>query len=305
MHNLLRLLEAVQLAPWAIDPIRGQAIYDVLCRRGAGEILSDADIAALTTEAQETSVQPTRQDRVVILPIKGLISHRAESVQRVSGPGGTSTELLGQRFDAAMADESVGTIILDVNSPGGTTHGLYELAAKFRSGRESKRLVSIANAQAGSAAFWLASQATEFYATDSADVGSIGVYTMHQNMASKAEAEGVVNTLVSAGKYKTELNPFEPLSEEARAYLQARVDEAYDRFVSDVALGRGVSADEVKSKYGQGRTLSASKALEAGMIDGVKSLEQLVAEEVQALQQKDREGVQRRQRARRRRMAVL
>jgi hypothetical protein len=72
-------------------------------------------------------------------------------------------------------------------------------------------------------------------ASPSAELGSIGVYAAHQDRSAMQEKLGVKTTLISAGKYKVEGNPFEPLSEEARQALQAEVDGFYEMFVADVA----------------------------------------------------------------------
>ena len=84
-------------------------------------------------------------------------------------------------------------------------------------------------------------------------------------------------TLVSAGKFKVEGNPFEPLADEARGELQARVERVYADFVSAVARGRGVSAEAVRSGYGQGRVAGAKQAVALGLADRVDTLEGTIA----------------------------
>ena len=86
------------------------------------------------------------------------------------------------------------------------------------------------------------------------------------------------HTVIRAGRFKAEAMPFEPLSETAREQMQGRVDEAYDQFTSAVAAGRGVSVASVKADYGEGRVLSAQKALAAGMVDRVATLDEVVGE---------------------------
>ena len=88
---------------------------------------------------------------------------------------------------------------------------------------------------------------------------------------------GVSTTLVHAGKYKVKGNPFEPLSDEARAALQADVDDVYALFVADVAAGRGASDADVRSGYGEGRVLSAARAVDAGLVDRVATFEDVVS----------------------------
>jgi ClpP class serine protease len=58
------------------------------------------------------------------------------------------------------------------------------------------------------------------------------------------------------GKFKTEMSPFQPLSEDAKAEIQARVDKFYGMFVQDVARGRGTTVDQVREGFGQGRMVT-------------------------------------------------
>ena len=79
--------------------------------------------------------------------------------------------------------------------------------------------------------------------------------------------------MVAAGKYKSEGHPFEPLSEEARAFLQSEVDRYYEMFTTDVARGRGRRQETVRSGFGQGRMVGADAAVAEGMADRVATWE--------------------------------
>ena len=107
----------------------------------------------------------------------------------------------------------------------------------------------------------------------SGQVGSIGVYGVHEDLSKAAERLGVKTTLISAGKYKTEGNPWEPLSDLARSEMQSKVDAHYRQFTDDVAFGRGVSPGAVVKGYGEGRMLLARPALAAGMVDEIGTLD--------------------------------
>jgi ClpP class serine protease len=126
------------------------------------------------------------------------------------------------------------------------------------------------------AAYWIGSSAEKLYVTPSGDVGSVGVYVIHWDETGFLEQVGEKPTIIRAGKYKIEANPFEPLSDEAKEYIQADVNETYAKFVKALARNRGTNAADVKANYGQGRVLSAKNALAAGMVDGVLTLEQLL-----------------------------
>ena len=132
---------------------------------------------------------------------------------------------------------------MNVDSPGGLIDLVPETAALIRTVRETKPVIAVANTYAASAAYWLASQASDLVVTPSGEVGSIGVYMPHLDVSGWEEQQGVKTTLISAGKYKTERSPFEPLSDEAAAAMQDTVDKYYGMFTYGVAVGRGTSAE--------------------------------------------------------------
>jgi signal peptide peptidase SppA len=191
--------------------------------------------------------------------------------------GGTSTEKLTSSFRSALNDPNVKAIVFDVDSPGGYTDGIPELADEIYSARGQKKTVAVANSMAASAAYWLACACDEFVLTPSSVVGSIGVFAEHEDVSQANEKEGVKVTLISAGKYKTELNSSNPLSDEARNAMQALVDSFYGMFVKDVARGRGASQEAVMQGFGQGRLVAATLAVKQGMADSVATLDQTLA----------------------------
>lgn len=215
---------------------------------------------------------------VAVLPLYGIIEQR----QSMMGWwfGGTSTEAFKEMFNVALADEMVQAIVLDIDSPGGTSSGVDELAAHIFRSRGPKKILAVSNSDACSAAYWIGSAADNLYSTPGGRVGSIGVYIEHWDESKYLEELGLTHTFVQRGDRKTDGNPYEPLSETAREELQASVDDCYKRFVGSVARHRGITAKKVETGYGQGRTFAASEGLEAGLIDGIMTLEQVVAKAI-------------------------
>ena len=266
------VLRAVSETPWAIRlPMLG-IIVDLLAYRAAGGTLTHEEIEARIGAARRQST--ASPSGVAVLPLHGVIMPKASMMSEMSG--GTSIESFRSQFRQAVAASDVSGIVIDVDSPGGMVDGVPEMASEIRAARGSKPIVAVANTEAASAAYWLASQADQLFVTKSGRVGSIGVYTSHEDESARADQEGVKTTLISAGKYKTEGNPFEPLSEEAKANLQSMVDDYYGMFLADVARGRRVPLADIKSGYGEGRVVQASAALKGGMVDGIATLEDVV-----------------------------
>jgi ClpP class serine protease len=107
-------------------------------------------------------------------------------------------------------------------------------------------------------------------------VGSIGVFAVHRDISVGLEKEGIKVSIIKEGRFKMEGNPYEPLTEEARAAIQESVSEAYDMFVKAVARNRGVKAAAVRNGFGEGRMVSAQKAVDLGMADRVSTLNETV-----------------------------
>jgi ClpP class serine protease len=127
-----------------------------------------------------------------------------------------------------------------------------------------------------SVGYWLMSQCSQAYVTPGGEVGSVGVWMAHEDWSKAMAESGVVTTMIYAGKFKVEGNPYEPLGEDARAFMQSRVDDYYGAFVRAVARGRGVGVQQVRDGMGQGRVLGAEEALAQGMVDGVATLAEVV-----------------------------
>lgn len=274
---------------WAVAPGYLEAMLEVLELRATGVKLSDDEIRLRILAADHGALhlnEPTRTQKgpgmVAVLPLYGLIAQKASMVNQASGPRGTSTEAFGQALDAAMVDPTVTAVVIDVNSPGGTIGGVPELTEKIRSYRGVKPMEATVTGLGASAAYYLASAADKINATQSAEVGSIGVYTVHTDFSGMLANEGVKQTVIRAGKYKAEGHPAEPLTDDAKAAMQERIDEAYDGFVKAVSKSRDVSVKDVREGYGEGRVVSAQQGLKLGMIDRVETIDQTIARMIRA-----------------------
>lgn len=192
--------------------------------------------------------------------------------------GGVDIDKVAQVFGDFASDESVGGIVLHIDSPGGGVFGVEELGKQIVDARKKKPVVAVADGLMASAAYWIGASATKVVATPSSLVGSIGVFMLHMDMSKMLDDVGIKPTFVSAGRFKTEGNPLEPLSDEGHDHTQELVDSYYTKFVKAVAKGRGVKTSEVRKGYGEGRVLTAERAVEEGMVDEIGSVESAISE---------------------------
>ena len=238
----------------------------------------DMHLSMLRRVARGDTIEPmsasgaaaVRSGGVAVLGLHGFIEMRGNMFTELFG--GTSTEMFASQFASAMADPNVSEIVIDVNSPGGEVVGVQELSDLIFKSRGTKRITAIANPLAASAAFWIATAADRLVVTPSGDVGSVGVIAVHHDQSVMLDQMGIKTTIIKAGKFKAEGNPFEPLDQNAVDFFQGRVDQIFNQFVADVARNRGVSKAEVRQNFGQGRIVMAKNAVKAGMADSIGTM---------------------------------
>jgi capsid assembly protease len=245
------------------------AAQDLIALRGTGELLFSLSVEHLGRTARAEGDTPKPPSSVAILPMAGALTPR----------GSSGMEGFRNRLASAVGNSDVGAIVLDVNSPGGTVAGTAETADAVRRAAAQKPVIALADSLMASAAYWSCSGATQIWVTPSASVGSIGIMGMHLDVSKALETMGVTPTVITStdSPFKAELSPFAPLSDDAKANVQAQADEEHGNFIRDVATGRKLNADKVRSDFGQGRTVSAQEAVRRGMADRVGTMADVLA----------------------------
>jgi len=275
MNRYPHVLQFVTSQPWAIRRETLDEMLSILRFRSEGGVFDPDEIRARVDAARSGPREGARGGAVAVIPMYGIISQRASLMSDMSG--GMSLEAFMGAFRDALNDPDVKGIVIDADSPGGSVSGIEEAATEIRNARGLKPIVFVVNTMMASAAYHLGAQADEIVASPSSLTGSIGVYSVHEDWSKADEIAGLKRTYVSAGKYKVEGNPDEPLSDDGRAATQQMVDDYYAMFVKAVARGRGVSAATVRDGYGEGRVLTAKRALDAGMVDRIGTLDEAIA----------------------------
>lgn len=293
---MLRLLAEFYTTPWALDPAVHAQMEMILERWATGIKLSAEQLQAAVGQAPQAAADRRAQmsqaggGAVAVIPVYGVLTHRAHA-KSISTPM-TSTEELSAQIRAAVASPDVGSIVLDVDSPGGSVFGVQEVADTIFSLRGSKPIIAVANAQAASGAYWIASQADELVITPSGAVGSIGAFMAHDDKSEKYAKDGVKRTFVYAGKYKVEGHDTGPLEGEGLAHAQAMVDSFYSSFVRAVAKGRGVSVETARGPdFGEGRMVLARQAVAGGMANRIATLDEVVAQQAKSRRPAARSGM--------------
>ena len=260
--------------PLAIHRPKLDVILSVL-----GARIGLADLAAPVGYTPAARAPGPPSGKVAVIPIHGTLVRRTSGIEAESGLA--SYTGIAEQLDAAMASPEIAAILLDIDSPGGESGGVFDLADRIRAASQVKPVWAVANDMAFSAAYALASAATRVFVARTGGVGSIGVIAMHVDQSVKDAQDGVRYTAVFAGERKNDLNPHEPISNEAHAVLKAEVDRIYDLFVETVARHRGLDADAVRAT--EAGLFFGPDAVATGLADAVGSLDDALTQLTQSL----------------------
>lgn len=202
-----------------------------------------------------------------VIPVFGALVNRFNSTYGFI----TGYNYIKNAIATALADESVDSIILDINSGGGEVAGCFETVDYIKAACSQKEIHAVVDSSCYSAAYAIASACTSIKATPSSGIGSVGVVAMHASYEKMLENEGISVTFIKAGDHKVDGNPYEELSDSVKADMQKRIDATYQEFVSLVSVNRSLAVEDVVKT--QAACYTAQEAKSIGLIDDVISVE--------------------------------
>lgn len=203
-----------------------------------------------------------------IIPVKGPMVNRNIPQGFAEFLGITTYPSLRQQFASALADSNVKRVLLDVNSGGGAVSGLAETVEMLGELGKQKPIFAYASDNICSAAYWLASAASEVAMASHGVAGSIGVLAVHLSEKRAAEAEGYDPVVLRAGNRKQLAHRLEAFSDEARAEVQRELDFFHSQFQAAVSEHRRWSFDKTL-QVSDGRVFFGQEALSAGLVDKI------------------------------------
>lgn len=236
--------------------------------------LSPEALAAQTGRHLENSYEAQVRNGVAILPVKGPLFRYDNFMAWILGA--STYQVLALDLQRVVEDDSVHAILLDVDSPGGETNGMIELAEMIYAARSRKPVWAYVGGSGTSAAYALAAAATRVVAAETAQLGSVGVVAGITDRSGQDEKFGVKRyEIVSSQSPHKRVDPG---SKDGRAQIQGLVDATADVLIDRIAMFRGVGRDTVIGDFGQGFMMLGQAAVEAGMADAVGSFEAVLAE---------------------------
>ena len=244
------------------------ALADLADEWARAVLIEGRERLSVEASAAQTKVlapDAVRAAGVAVIPVHGALVPRGNAMTTCMGT--SSYDRIGAQLDVALADPEVRQIALDIDSPGGSVQGAFELAAKIA--QASKPTTAIVNFNALSAAYLLASACDSVSISPTGAVGSVGVVALHRDLSGANDKAGVRITAIYRGDKKVDGASHAPLSDAARQDLQSHVDDAFEQFVSAVSTHRNLPGDRIVGM--QAGVFNGADALSQGLADRMET----------------------------------
>jgi protease-4 len=171
-------------------------------------------------------------------------------------------------LDKLRKSEQVKAVILDINSPGGTTTGGEAMYDSIRRLAEKKPVVAVCGTLATSAAYIVALASDRIFVYGNTITGSVGVIFQWVEVTDLMKTLGVKVEEVRSGDLKAVPNPFIPTDEKTKALTEEMVQEAKVWFLKLVADRRKLDPASVPGLT-DGRIYSGRQAVDLKLVDQI------------------------------------
>ena len=195
--------------------------------------------------------------------------------------GDAKQEVAGDRFARIIADvrkdSTVKAVVLRVNSPGGSVLASEKIKAEIDLIRANGiPVIASYGDYAASGGYWISANCDKIYSNATTLTGSIGVFSMIPDISGTLKEKVHVNiTPVNSNKHADMYNMMRPLDKAELDYMQASVENIYDKFTGLVAEGRDMSVAAV-DEIAQGRVWAGAEALGIGLVDEIGTIEDAI-----------------------------
>lgn len=276
LDNILNNLDLVFPSDWLekglVDELVDlNGLEQRLCDLYVAEKFEDIKSISLADYAKlKNTAELKAKNKVAVIYAEGNI---------VDGSG--KQQVAGDRFAKMISkvrkDSTVKAVVLRVNSPGGSVLASEKIKTELDLLRKDKPLIASYGDYAASGGYWISANCDKIYANETTLTGSIGVFSMIPDLSGTIKNKlHITITPVNSNRHADMYNGTRALDKAETAYMQASVENIYDKFVALVAAGRDMTVPEVDN-IAQGRVWSGTDALENGLVDEIGTIEDAIS----------------------------
>ena len=275
LNSIINNLDLVFPTDWVENGLVDELLdynqlEDKLCDLYVAEKFEDVKGISLTDYATLKNTVNFKADKKV-----AVIYAEGEIVD-----GDQKEEVAGNRFAKIIADvrkdSTVQAVVLRVNSPGGSVLASEKIKTELDLLMESKPLIASYGDYAASGGYWISANCDKIYSNASTLTGSIGVFSMIPDFGDAVKDKLHINiTHVNSNRHSDMYTGMRALDQAELDYMQASVENIYDKFTNLVSEGRDMPVARV-DEIAQGRVWAGADAIKIGLVDEIGTLEDAI-----------------------------
>ncbi|MBP3563358.1 MAG: signal peptide peptidase SppA [Bacteroidales bacterium] len=275
LNSLINNLELVFPTDWVeaglVDELLNRSqLEQKLCDLFVADKIADVKSISLADYAKlKNTVNLKAKNKVAVIYAEGNIVDGNEK-QQVAG------DRFAEIISNVRKDSTVKAVVLRVNSPGGSVLASEKIKTELDLLRQTTPVIASYGDYAASGGYWISANCDKIYSNAATLTGSIGVFSMIPNVGETVKDKlHVTITPVNSNAHADMYNGLRALNPQEVAYMQASVENIYNKFTGLVAAGRDMTVPEVDA-IAQGRVWSGADALGIGLVDEIGTIEDAV-----------------------------
>jgi len=263
MNNTNPFAAELKKEIWAMEARRLGAMFSQFY-----QVQPDAFASLQTIKIEKPKAQMKIENGAAIINIHGILMKSPPAWLSFFGITATDYNDIQQQIAEALGNNNINAIMLHTNSPGGAVAGASETAEAIANANKIKPVTAYIEDIGASGAYYLASQASSITANPNAEIGSIGVYGVYEDLSKMAEMEGIKVIVIKSGEHKGMGVPGAEITDNQIKAIQDVIDGMNDNFKNAVAAGRKIGKEKV-NELATGQVWIAKDALKLGLIDSI------------------------------------
>lgn len=253
-------------------------IQSVFARAIYGEDAEESDMTVIRAENLLATAKRGSGSQVAVIYAEGnIVEYSGEDNNPLAKTESQIDNRLAKRLKEVAEDDDIKAVVLRVNSPGGSARASELIAREVVELKKLKPIVVSMGNYAASGGYYISSNASAIVAEPFTLTGSIGIFGIFPNATDAARKLAITHDVVKTSEMADLGSLLRPMRAEERTVMQRMIEQGYDKFLSRVSEGRGMTKAQV-DLVGQGRVWLGQQAVEKGLVDKLGGLQVAIDE---------------------------
>jgi len=218
--------------------------------------------------------EPSGKPQVALVYLTGVITD-GDGGRSLTGGQSAGSEELRKAFRMAARDKNIKSVVIRIDSPGGSAVASEVIWQAARHVEATKPLIVSVGSMAASGGYYVASASDRIFADPGAIVGSIGVVGGKFVYADLMSKLGITSQSFTRGENANLYSSTQPFTDHQRKMVTAWMRQTYDQFTQRVMTTRKGKIEKIDD-VARGRIFSSKQGKSVGLVDEIGGLQQAI-----------------------------